>query len=247
MVRNIGLLDTLVDFYKLSLAKNPRGRHEFVSEDDYVMNPKDDGYRGVHLIYRYHSQSKIYSKWNQLKVEIQLRTAFQHSWATAVETVDMFTGDHLKTGTGDAQWGRFFTLMGTAIALREHKPVVPSTTSEFVEELRYLSSRLRVKNTFIAWGSAIQYLPLETHAKDAHYFLLHLDTKAGKTLVTAFSKDHQLEAQQAYAEAESKTENIATSQAVLVSVDKISVLRAAYPNYWLDTSSFRSEVERAIK
>lgn len=79
---------------------NTRAGHQLVHEDDYIATPKGDGYRGIHLIYRYHTGTKAYRAFNDLKVEIQLRSRLQHAWATAVETVDVFTGQALKSDQG---------------------------------------------------------------------------------------------------------------------------------------------------
>ena len=47
-----------------------------------------------------------------LRIEIQIRSRLQHAWATAVETVDAFSGTSLKTtggsGSEKTDWGRFY-------------------------------------------------------------------------------------------------------------------------------------------
>lgn len=63
-----------------------RFKHNLVSSKDYIENPKDDGYRGIHLIYRYENDVKTAKPYNGLCIEMQLRTSLQHIWATAVET-----------------------------------------------------------------------------------------------------------------------------------------------------------------
>src|SRR5439155_14406089 len=86
VVRSARRVQELVRLYKESRDL----RHERVDEDDYIEKPKGSGYRSVHLIYRYTSdRSKTY---NGLKIEMQFRSALQHAWATAVETVDTFQG-----------------------------------------------------------------------------------------------------------------------------------------------------------
>lgn len=55
--------------------------------NDYYQNPKDIGYKGIH----------IYIKDNLNKrVEIQLRTIKEHNWATLVEITDLLYGTRLK-------------------------------------------------------------------------------------------------------------------------------------------------------
>jgi ppGpp synthetase/RelA/SpoT-type nucleotidyltranferase len=60
--------------------------HTLARVDDYLARPQPSGYRGVHLIYKYFSESKS-TAYNDLKIELQIRSQFQHAWATAVETV----------------------------------------------------------------------------------------------------------------------------------------------------------------
>lgn len=70
--------------------------------DDYIDRPQSTGYRGIHLIYRFTSTSGLRAC-NGLKIEVQLRSPLQHAWATAVETVGVFTQQALRvkrTGFG---------------------------------------------------------------------------------------------------------------------------------------------------
>ena len=65
--------------------------------NDYIENPKLSGYRGIHMIYEFTSDSSQYSQYTGMLIEIQLRTKLQHYWATAVETVGIFTRQSLKS------------------------------------------------------------------------------------------------------------------------------------------------------
>jgi len=212
----------LAKLYRQSKSKNPTGRHEFVSEDDYIAKPKEDGYRGIHLVYRYHSEAKKHQPYNGLKIEIQLRSRLQHIWATAVETVGTFTGQALKSDMGEQKWLRFFSLMGSVIAMRENRSIVPGTPlnqKELVAELRKLTQELKVRRTLEAWRSAV-VLPT-TADPDAYYFLLHLDPDVKKLHVAEFKLGELLRAQEAYASVEKLVEKQPGTQAVLVSVEDL--------------------------
>lgn len=50
------------------------------STKDYIYHPKESGYRGRHLIFKYR---------DDMLTEVQLRTRLQHLWATSVETIDV--------------------------------------------------------------------------------------------------------------------------------------------------------------
>ena len=56
--------------------KNSRVRHEYKRTYDYINNPKPSGYRSLHLVYKFHSDTKDTYNQNML-IEIQFRTHLQ--------------------------------------------------------------------------------------------------------------------------------------------------------------------------
>lgn len=66
------------------LASSYLQRDFFKLRDDYIREPKEDGYRSIHIIGTYVTDDSYYSAWNGHKIEIQLRTQLQHAWATAL-------------------------------------------------------------------------------------------------------------------------------------------------------------------
>jgi len=87
------------------------GRHRV---KDYIERPKEDGYRSVHIIGNFPNDSQV-----RRKVEVQLRTFIQHYWATALEIVDLFTDQALKSNKGDADWRAFFRIVGEHFAVMD--------------------------------------------------------------------------------------------------------------------------------
>jgi ppGpp synthetase/RelA/SpoT-type nucleotidyltranferase len=249
VVENIAGLEELVKLYTKGRSKNPTKRHEFLNSKDYILNPKGDGYRGVHLIYRYRSSSKKHGFYSGLKIEIQLRSKLQHAWATAVETVSFFTGQALKASAGEAEWHRFFSLMSSSLALRERQPIVPDTPpskSELVDELRLLTTKLNVVNALHGWSFALRQLPAK-NVTDAVAFLIVLDTVAYTLATTGFKKEELPKASEAYLAVEKATASNPGIQAVLVSLDSVHAIRTAYPNYFLDTNAFVTALKIAIR
>jgi hypothetical protein len=248
VVNNMKCLDQLVKSYKQGRSKNPNTRHEFVNEKQYVAHPKDDGYRSVHLVYRYHSDSKKHCVYNGLKIEIQLRTQLQHAWATAVETVALFTEQALKSGAGEKKWHRFFALMSSAIALREKTPLVPNTPTErdeLIEELAETEKELNVVDMMSGWSYALTRLPAK-NVTDAAAFLITLDTKAHTYAVEGFKQKELEQASEAYLDTEKMTASNPNIQGVLVSLDSVHAIRKAYPNYYVDNRAFLRAYVRAI-
>ena len=240
VVSNAAQVKALHQLYKESDLK-----HHLVREDDYITQPKGSGYRSIHLIYRYRSDRK--ETYNGLQIEMQLRTQFQHAWATAVETVGTFLQQSLKASRGSSDWLRFFVLTSSAIALREHMPTVPEapkSKGELVKELRHYVQHLDVANTLRAYGQSLRALDIPA-LKRAHYFLLELRPSEGKLTVRGFSGVELDRATEAYLDVE-KTLKGPGSEAVLVSVESVDALRKAYPNYFLDTDVFLKAMETAI-
>ncbi|HVT17913.1 MAG TPA: RelA/SpoT domain-containing protein [Thermoanaerobaculia bacterium] len=240
VVASVQSVNDLVKSYEKSHIK-----HTLDDRDDYISEPKKSGYRGVHLIYRYASdRSEIF---NDLKIEIQIRSQLQHAWATAVETVGTFIQQALKSSRGEREWLRFFTLMGTAIAIREKTQPVPGTPidkKELVGELREHAAALAVETRLRAYGAALQ--TVEQRPQHAHYYLLTLEPAINRVTVLGFKRTEVAEAAARYLATEREIVGNPGSEAVLVSVESLAALRRAYPNYFLDTSIFLDAVNRAI-
>ncbi|MGH2637926.1 MAG: RelA/SpoT domain-containing protein, partial [Rhabdochlamydiaceae bacterium] len=241
-----------IEIYKTSSSKNPRtGRPVQHEVYDYITCPKQDGYRSYHLIFKYQSKYKEKKEFEGQRIEIQIRSKLQHAWATAVETVQTFTGQALKSKikAGDPDWLRFFSLMGSAIALRERcqlVPDLPQSKEELVQEIRHLSGKLSVENNLRGWGFAAERLMAEA-SKESAFFLLILDSSTKTVAIRPFGHDQQKVASDEYIKVEKDTENRPEIQTVLVSVESIESLRAAYPNYFLDTDAFLRVMSQVTK
>jgi hypothetical protein len=243
-------VNQLVDYYK----NTSRIKHRLVREYPYIEEPKESGYRGTHLIYRYRSDRS--STWNGLSIELQIRSRLQHAWATAVETVGTFTQQALKSSWGDEAWLRFFALMSSAHALREGTTLVPGTPTdpdELKRELRELVRKLDVVNRLSAYGAAMQVFDhAVSDAKKDTIFLLELhlsdasDADAGISLVLRSYSDAAVAADE-YNAIERAIEGERGRDVVLVRVEAVASLRKAYPNYFLDTSAFLDSVHQAIE
>jgi len=100
IVNTINQVRQLRDIY---YQKN-RFKHELKQEKDYITNPKDDGYRSVHLVFKYKNNSHKARQYNRLLLEIQIRTRLQHVWATAVETIGTLRNQAYKSKQGEKEW-----------------------------------------------------------------------------------------------------------------------------------------------
>jgi ppGpp synthetase/RelA/SpoT-type nucleotidyltranferase len=217
---------------------------------DYVAKPRSSGYRGIHIIWKYLSDKPSAQTYNGLQLEMQLRSSLQHTWATTVETMGTLTRQALKSSLGDNNWLRFFALMGSVIALIEGAPTVPDTPSDvgdLLNELTEYTNRINALSRLRTIGVALrQFEENVGDASGARYFLLELTPDTDTIKITGFTSNQSQEAQARYTEVEETMKADERSDAVLVSVDSISSLRRAYPNYFLDTGAFADLLETAL-
>jgi hypothetical protein len=218
---------------------------------DYIKSPKSDGYRGIHVVVKYQSKNPKYAHWNGKKIEIQVRSTLQHAWATAVETVDLFAGQTLKLGSGDAKWRRFFALASSVFARLEDCPIVPDTPDqerELKRELGSLWHELNVLNLMQGWATAAGHLPQSdgiTYAMDGEsptHFLVWVRFDEGTVHLIPYTPDGMDKANHDYSQLERDIRAGMTAQAVLVSVDAVEQIRRAFPNFYADTRDFLKEI-----
>ena len=219
-------------------------RHRLVRRRDYIKDPKEDGYRSLHLIYRFvgHATS---APWDKLWIELQLRTSLQHAWATAVETVDAFTEENLKFGLGSTDWKRFFQLVGSLHARTEKTATIPNTPkaySDLVRETRLLENKLHVIRNLQQYAEITRQI---TRPRGVSYdwYVLQLLPEEPRVVVRGFPTAGFNDAKNMLARLESEFKGT-KNQAVLVATASLHELRKAYPNYFADTKFFCDVLEK---
>lgn len=207
---------------------------------DYIVRPKQSGYRGIHLVYAYRANSGDDRILEGLRIEVQIRTQFQHAWATANEVVGTFRGEALKSSDGHPDWLRFFTLAGTAIAIREGTPCGPNVPLEriaFDAEFAALRGKLNVFHKMSAYNVTMQAKDSDL-PKNTRFFVLTLDLRRKQLDVKGFVHSEFAQAVDKAFEIEQQHMNDPNFDTVLVSVDGLANLESAYPNYFADTKAF---------
>ena len=233
------ILSDVDDVYALvdKYVKNHNFPHTHVEPVfDYIGKPRnEDGYRSVHLIYKYNN-NKV-KDFNGLKIEIQIRTKLQHIWATAVETVGSIIGQQLKSRKGEKDWLDFFALVSSAFAITENTPKVPRfahlSTAETYQEIARLEREIGVLDKIRGFNSVINF----GHSGTGYsHHLIIIDKYENKNEVIAYDRDSYQKALNDYAEYESNASSI--YDVVLVSAGPLEALKKAYPNLFLDLSVF---------
>lgn len=241
------------------LYKRSRSLHEFVTEDDYIENPKPSGYRSLHLIYRFISIG--HPQYNKLMFEVQLRTVTQHAWATAVETVGAVIGQALKASEGEKNWLAYFQSAALALEYTENRILAKQrhiTRGTLARELMQLGKQLDVRKKLTAYRAALKATE-RTPIKDAAYFLLVLLPDQHELQIRAFSRRQAEEAYREYERYERllplhppgrqlslfpELSDYSGAQAVLVGADSLRSIRDSYPNYYLDTEVFLAKIDQ---
>jgi ppGpp synthetase/RelA/SpoT-type nucleotidyltranferase len=232
----------ITSVYKLrDKLKNSRRKHILQNEKDYIANPKNSGYRGIHLVYRY-NEGKEHAD-NYILIETQIRTRLQHLWATSVEAMSYFTQKPLKSSMGPDEWLRFFSLVSSLFAVEEKQPIVPGTPAsreETVSEIQVLNDRHHFFDQLRAYNIAARHIS----TKEGYYYVLVLKLREQIISITSFRKDQISDATEMYNNYENAEPD---NNVVLVSADSVNNLKKAYPNYFMDTKEFVETLTRLLK
>ena len=213
-------------------TKSGRARHRLVREDDYVRHPKTSGYRAHHLVYEYRSEKN--ETFNGMRIEVQIRSQLQHAWAMAVETVDVMEGQTLKTGGGDPNFARFFSLGSSLLAIREKCHVVPDTyesRDDIVAELRDIVSSSGLLARLWQTAAFASLVP-KTQPRQIEWYLLDLTASKGEVNIRSYGKGEFDDAIEMYNLLEQQSFDDIGRDVVLVAASSISQLKRAYPSYF---------------
>ena len=241
------VLPTLEEVYTYSdRFQKSRIRHELKNTKDYIQTPKKSGYRSLHLIYKFKTDTPDKDIYNQypMLIELQFRTHLQHVWATALETIGLFTNQALKAGHGNKEVLRFFTVVSSLFALREGCNVVPGTVAdkrELISEIAALNDQHHILYKLKAIRTVIEHDSDNVPDKKG-YYLLKLNYRSC-LLSRRFFKPSELEEANRLYEQWEQSKTDATVDIVLVRAASYSTVKEAYPNYFMDIGEFISIIE----
>lgn len=179
-------------------------------------------------------------------IEIQFRTKLQHIWATALETMGIYTNSNLKASQGNEDILRFFTLVSSVFAIQENTPVCPNTSpqlNELVKEIKYLDGKYHIIKTLNGIKTVMDHISNRKINSKNIYFMLILDYLNKKITIKTFKSSEIEIATKAYGE----IENSPDINVVLVSATSFDSLKEAYPNYFADISGFVRILKNIMK
>ena len=241
IVNTVQEVDQLVT--KLA-ARKKNIDHKVRKPSDYIAKPAMSGYRSYHMKFTYHSAKS--NRFNGCKIEVQIRTKLQHLWATAVETASLIMDEGFKASQGDQEWLKMFSLVASVMALIEEKPTVENTDSDYESLRSNINDIIREKNiilkTMEQFTNSIEALKnknvhekLSEFVSNSSYIVLWFDKNQKTSDYKEFSRKKYDRALNLYKEKEAQSDNL---DVVLISIDKLSSLERAYPNYFGDTKNF---------
>lgn len=200
---------------------------KIIKENDYISNPKDDGYRSYHIVFECLSD-----KLKGYKVELQIRDLKEHYWATAVEILSVISkSNNLKIGKGEEYYKRFFYLSSKILHNEYDK--------NEVDELKELDKKYKILDTLK--GFSLGFSSIDFKIQDLIY-VIYMNYNTKEVYTNSFNKKNVEIASLLYKELEKK-DNI---NAVLVDARDIKTLNEAYPNYFGDSKKFINYIERMI-
>lgn len=218
---------------------------------DYIKSPKADGYRSIHVVFKYECKSVNRLVSSGKLIEVQIRTQLQHDWGTTVESLGIINKEMYKRGAGNKEILRFFALVSYLFAMREGCPVPeiekPKTRLKILKELKTIDKKYSIINKLEV--NKVDRI-LGNSSTDPFFYLLTLaDGKNNKKFleVKYLSKDKKKFAEWLYENAEDEGKLEYKKSVLLLNTISYSDLELAYPNYFLKADTFIKNYKEEFK
>jgi putative GTP pyrophosphokinase len=220
-----------INFHK---ARFHHKRKNESNKYDYIENPKNTGYRGIHDVYSYDVNSETGKHLKGLLVEIQYRTAVQHAWATAVEVIGFITENQPKFEKGDDRYNHAMALASEILARAyedEKGPFPEKSDIEVVQEFLELDAELSLMNMLRGLNTASAEVSENRNSILIFHQSGELEVRTYRSATEALAALFELE------------KELPGTDVVLVKADTSEEVRFAFKNYFSDAQDFIRLVE----
>lgn len=227
--------------YRTSIHRARFSHKRKASEEDrwnYLIHPKNSGYRGIHDVYEYKAKVSGGAPWDGLALELQYRTQVQHAWSTAVEVASLITHSNPKFNQGSLELLDFFKASSEILAraFEGATSCFPSlSNSDVIEILEHTDQATGILRLFSQIGTVQN--DVQTRRKNTILILHTARTILDEPIELEISTfDNIYDAIDEYDILEKKFEGLA--DVVLVRADSMESIQFAYRNYFGDTTEF---------
>jgi ppGpp synthetase/RelA/SpoT-type nucleotidyltranferase len=236
VVNNISEVNLIRDEIK-KVEKHGNFKFCFANEKNYIKETPESGYRSIHMVYKYDKGIELDK---QCRVEIQIRTKIQHSWATAVEVAGTYLNQPLKQSRGNDKVLDIFKKISKLFQTLEDKKI----DYKFIQEVKNNIEEIELLSKLSYFNIITNHL--SKNAK-GQYALLKMDSKEETIEIAQYSKAKFERANRDYLLMELDNFDNKRINIVLVSVQDIKKLKQSYPNYFMDTTEFINNLEKIFK
>lgn len=196
---------------------------------NYIVHPKNTGYRGIHDVYEYDVNSESGKGLKGLYIEIQYRTLVQHAWATAVEVVGFITESQPKFEKGDKRYHQAMAYASEILA-RAHEnsngPFPDLSDFDVVAKFLALDDELSLMQTLRGLNKAKSNISSRKNSILIFNPEGTLEIRSYRDATDAIRELFNLEKQMPH------------NDIVLVRADSNEEIRTAFRNYFNDASDF---------
>ncbi len=191
--------------------------------NDYIENPKPDGYKSLHLIVQTKDQKSN-------PIEVQLRCEKDHNWATLVEITDQIYDTKIKELGNEKELGRILYLLSIGINSLEKKEL--KELINLIEQKKFLE---KISSPFFNNSIKVrQQWSKISKRKGDDFYLIQVD-QSNNSKISSFNNFFNAEKNYFQEYQKNPTNNIVLTHIPNAKFDQIA---KAYSNYTLTFHDF---------